>query len=55
MLAALGIGGATIPFLNYLLPSARTKALGANTEVDISDMAPGQETPRCPQPLICRL
>lgn len=44
--AATVVGGAgvvasTIPFISTWMPSAKTKAVGAPVEVDISDIAPG--------------
>lgn len=44
--AATVVGGAgvvasTIPFISTWMPSAKTKAVGAPVEVDISDMKPG--------------
>ena len=45
--AATVVGGTglvltAVPFINYWLPSARTKAAGAPVEVDVSKLEPGQ-------------
>lgn len=45
--AATVVGGAgavatAIPFVSTMTPSARTKAIGASVEVDISELQPGQ-------------
>ena len=39
-----GIGAiaAGVPFVKYLLPSARARALGGAMEVDLSELAPGE-------------
>ena len=37
-----GAALATVPFVSYLQPSARTKATGAPVEVDISKLKPGE-------------
>ena len=44
--AATGVGGvgaaaATVPFVSNMNPSAKTKAIGAPVEVDISNIEPG--------------
>lgn len=38
----IGIGAAATPFIQSLLPSAKAKALGADVEVDISNLKPGE-------------
>ena len=45
--AATVVGGAgavaaTVPFISAMTPSAKTKAIGAPVEVDISDLKPGE-------------
>lgn len=41
-LGAVGAIGAAVPFVSSFQPSARTKAVGAPIEVDISNLEPGQ-------------
>lgn len=38
----VGVGAAAIPFAASLLPSAKARAAGADVEVDISDLGPGE-------------
>lgn len=42
LVGGIGIGAFAIPLLSSLSPSARAKAQGADVEVDISKLAPGQ-------------
>jgi len=37
-----GVGAASVPFVQSLLPSQAAEAAGADVEVDISDLKPGQ-------------
>jgi len=37
-----GVGAASVPFVRSLLPSQAAEAGGADVEVDISDLKPGQ-------------
>lgn len=37
-----GVAAGAVPFISTMLPSDRTKALGAPVEVDISDLQPGE-------------
>lgn len=39
---AVGAGFASVPFISAMAPSARTKALGAPVEIDISKLEDGQ-------------
>ncbi len=38
----IGVGAAATPFIQSMLPSVRAKALGADVEVDIADLKPGE-------------
>ena len=40
--AAVGVAGVAVPFIQYWNPSARAKALGAPVTVDVSRLAPGE-------------
>ncbi len=40
--AAVGVAGVAVPFVQYWNPSAKAKALGAPVKVDISKIAPGE-------------
>jgi len=41
VIGGVGVVAAAIPFVTSLLPSERTKAMGAPVKVDISDILPG--------------
>ncbi|MFM8454330.1 MAG: ubiquinol-cytochrome c reductase iron-sulfur subunit [Gammaproteobacteria bacterium] len=43
VVGGVGLACASIPFLSSWLPSAKTKALGAPVEVDVSKLEPGQK------------
>ena len=40
--AGVGAVAALMPFVRYLLPSAKARALGGPIEVDLSELAPGE-------------
>jgi ubiquinol-cytochrome c reductase iron-sulfur subunit len=40
--AAIGVGAATVPFVQSWQPSARAKNAGAPVEVDVSQLSPGE-------------
>ena len=40
--AGVGAVAALMPFVKYLLPSAKARALGGAIEVDLSELAPGE-------------
>lgn len=42
VVGAVGVGGAAVPFVTSWNPSAKAKAAGADVEVDISAIEPGQ-------------
>jgi len=42
VVGAVGVGLASIPFIQSMRPSAKAEALGAPVEVDISKLEPGQ-------------
>jgi len=41
-IGGVGVGAASVPFLQSLSPNQATEAAGADVEVDISDLEPGQ-------------
>ena len=43
VIGGVGVGLASVPFINSWLPSAKAKALGAPVEVDISKLEEGQK------------
>lgn len=42
VVGGVGAAATAVPFVSTLMPSERTKALGAPVEVDISDIQPGE-------------
>lgn len=42
LVGGIGIGATGVPFVQSMLPSARAKALGADVEVDIGSLEPGE-------------
>ena len=42
VVGGVGVAATTIPFISTMTPSAKTKAIGAPIEVDISDLKPGE-------------
>jgi len=42
VVGGVGVAASSIPFISTMMPSAKTKAIGAPIEVDISDMKPGE-------------
>ncbi len=43
VVGAVGVAGASVPFIKSWMPSARAKLAGAPVSVDISALAPGQQ------------
>ncbi len=42
LLGGVGVTGTAVPFVESMLPSARARALGADVEVDIGGLQPGE-------------
>lgn len=42
VVGGVGAAAASVPFIAAMTPSAKTKAIGAPVEVDLSDLRPGQ-------------
>lgn len=42
VVGAVGVGGAAVPFIGSWQPSAKARAAGADVEIDISKVEPGQ-------------
>ena len=42
VVGGIGAAAASVPFIASMTPSAKTKAIGAPVEVDLSDLQPGQ-------------
>lgn len=42
IVGGVGAAAASVPFIASMTPSAKTKAIGAPVEVDLSDLQPGQ-------------
>ena len=42
LVGGIGVGGIAVPFLGTFSPSARAKAEGADVDIDIGGLAPGQ-------------
>lgn len=42
VVGGVGAAAASVPFIASMTPSAKTKAIGAPVEVDLSDLQPGQ-------------
>jgi ubiquinol-cytochrome c reductase iron-sulfur subunit len=42
IVGGVGVAATAVPFISTMTPSAKTKAIGAPVEVDISELQPGQ-------------